>query len=275
MAIRFAAPSAMALAAALLLTPAAHAQGFYSFYGMSPRQIVGMLDDDGYQLRGPLMRRGDVYVCDVVSVTGRSARLIVDARDGHVIERFASVPRERRFGDEPNRMRPPRDIGDNGPRRSADDDDSTSSRQTAMGGGFHPLPHFNGGDALFGMQPTPTPQAAGRAKPKHHATRRHKEPAVAKGSGAKDSVAKDSGAKGAAATVDAKASDKPTDTSSSVAAVAPSAGVTPAKPEATPKPAPSAAREQAKADSDKRVVAAPKPAAAHKKLNDLPVGTLD
>ena len=269
MAIRFAATSAMALAAALLVTPAAHAQGYYSFYEMSPRQIVGMLDDDGYRLRGPLMRRGDVYVCDVVSVTGRPARLIVDARDGRVIERFASAPRHRDFGDGPDGMRPPRDIDDDGPRRSADDEDSTSNRQTAMGGAFHPPPHVYGGDTLFGMQSTPAPETARRAKPKHHAIRKHKEPAVAKGSGAKDSAATPD------ASADAKASDKPADASSSVAAVAPSAGVTPAKPEATPKPAPSPEREQAKADSDKHVVAAPKPATAHKKLNDLPVGTLD
>ena len=48
MAIRFAAASGLALAAALSVATPARAQGFFSFYEMSPRQIVGMLADDGY-----------------------------------------------------------------------------------------------------------------------------------------------------------------------------------------------------------------------------------
>ncbi len=45
MAIRFAATSALALAAALLMAPAARAEGFLSFFEMSPRQIAGMVQD--------------------------------------------------------------------------------------------------------------------------------------------------------------------------------------------------------------------------------------
>ena len=256
MAIRFAATSALALAAALLVTPAARAQGFFSFFEMSPRQIADILEDDGYRLRGPMLRRGDVYVCNVVSITGRPARLIVDARDGHVLERYASTPRRRHVGDEAGGLRPPRDIGD-----GASGDADSSGRQTAMGGDFNSSSRAYGSDGLFGWKPTPD-AADQRAKPKHHAIRKHKEPAVAKDSGAMP---------------DAKASDKPTDGSSSVAVVAP--GGEPAKPEATPKPAPSPEREQAKADLEKRAVPEPAPApkaeAPHKKLNDLPVGTLD
>jgi hypothetical protein len=286
MAIRIAATSALALAAALLVTPAAHAQQFFSFFEMSPGQIAGMLNDDGYQLSGPLMRRGNVYVCDVVSVTGRPARLIVDARDGHVLERFAAVPHRRRLADAPAALRPPRDIGDEDASGSgdedasrSDDDEDSGRRQTAMGGSFNAPSRVYGSDALFGWKPTPapTPEAASHPKPRHHASRKHKEPAVAKSSGVAPT-----------ASADAKSSDKPSDASSSVAAVAPSAGVTPIKPDAAPKseskseskpeakPAPE--REQAKADPDIRPVVAapaPKPAASHKKLNDLPVGTLD
>lgn len=260
MAIRFAATSALALAAALLVTPAARAQGFFSFFEMSPRQIADILEDDGYRLRGPMLRRGDVYVCNVVSITGRPARLIVDARDGHVLERYASTPRRRHVGDEAGGLRPPRDIGD-----GASGDADSSGRQTAMGGDFNSSSRAYGSDGLFGWKPTPD-AADQRAKPKHHAIRKHKEPAVAKDSGATPD-----------ASADAKASDKPTDGSSSVAVVAP--GGEPAKPEATPKPAPSPEREQAKADLEKRAVPEPAPApkaeAPHKKLNDLPVGTLD
>ena len=77
MAIRFAAASGLALALALAVAAPAQAQGFFSFFEVSPRQIAGLLEDDGYQLRGPMLRRGDVYVVDAVSVSGRSARLIV------------------------------------------------------------------------------------------------------------------------------------------------------------------------------------------------------
>ena len=279
MAIRIAATSALALAAALLVTPAAQAQQFFSFFEMSPGQIAGMLNDDGYQLRGPMMRRGNVYVCDVVSVTGRPARLIVDARDGHVLERFAAVPRRRRFDDAPPGLRPPRDVGDDGPPRSGDDEDS-SSRQTAMGGDFNSPSRVYGSDALFDWKSTPAPTSgpAPHPKPRHHehASRKHKEPAVAK-----DSTA------APVASADAKASDKPADTSSSVAAVAPSAGAPSVKPDAAPKinaapkpeAKPSSEREQAKAETPTHPAVAPAPApkaeTTHKKLNDLPVGTLD
>jgi len=263
MAIRFAAASALALAAALLVAPAARAQGFFSFFEMSPRQIAGMLEDDGYRLRGPMFRRGDVYVCDVVSITGRPARLVVDARDGHVLERFASTPHRRHVGDAPGGLRPPRDIGDDGSFRSSGDADSTGGHQTAMGGDFNATSRAYGG-GLFGWGPAPTPDAQPRPKPKHHAIRKHKEPAVAKDSGATPD-----------ASADAKASDKPTDGSSSVAAVAPSGESS--KPDAAPKPTASPDRDQAKADSEKRALPdpAPKAEAPHKKLNDLPVGTLD
>jgi hypothetical protein len=274
MAIRFATTSALALAASLLVAPAARAQGFFSFFEMSPRQVAGMLEDDGYRLRGPMLRRGDVYICDVVSITGRPARLIVDARDGRVLERFANNPHWRRSGD--GGLRPPRDVGDNGQSRSWDNGDSSAAgRQTAMGGDFNAPSRVYGSDALFGgwkSDAAPTPNAEPRPKPKHHASKKHKEPAVAKDSAASPD-----------ASADAKTSDKPTD-SSSLAAVAPSAGADVGKPdaaktEATPRPMPSPDREQAKAEGEKRPIVAPSPApkveAPHKKLNDLPVGTLD
>ena len=277
MAIRIAAASALALAAALVVAQPARAQ-FFSFFQMSPGQIVGMLNDDGYQLRGPMMRRGNVYVCDVVSVTGRPARLIVDARDGRVLERFAAVPHRRRFDDEPDALRPPRDVGDDGPPRSADDEDRRpTGRRRWAATSMRPRGSMAATLCSIGSRrrrqrrrPIPSPNimraASARSRPSP-----------------KDSTATP------AATADAKASDKPADAASSVAAVAPSAGVAPAKPEAapkavapkssaTPKPAPSPEREQAKADTDAPAATAPAPKAEaphKKKLNDLPVGTLD
>ncbi len=260
MAIRIAATSAFALAAALVVAQPARAQ-FFSFFQMSPSQIAGMLNDDGYRLRGPMIRRGDVYLCDVVSVTGRPARLIVDARDGHVLERFAASPHRRHFGDPPGALRPPRDVGDDDPSRSAGDDASTGPK-TAMGGDFNSPSRAYGSDALFNWKSTPAPtsEATTHPKPKHHASRKRKDTAVAKESPA---PADSTGA-------------KPADASASVAAVAPSAPAAPseaAPKSATPTPAPE--REQAKADAPAAAAPAPKPEAPRKKLNDLPVGTLD
>src|SRR5271156_133286 len=101
MAFRFATTSGLALAAALFAAGQTKAQSFFGSYELSPRQVVGVLSDDGYQLRGPMMRRGDVYVCDAVSVSGRSVRLIVSARDGRVIDRYA-IDDRRRSGDDGN-----------------------------------------------------------------------------------------------------------------------------------------------------------------------------
>jgi hypothetical protein len=271
MAIRFATASGLALAAALVFAGPARAQGFFSVYEMTPRQIVGMLADDGYELRGPMLRRGDVYVADVTSVSGRSVRLIVSARDGRIVERFATTPRWRHDDDEDvSRVaRAPRYDDDSEPA------DRGSSSQMALGDLFNPPSRVYGNDSLFA--PKPTPPAAipddSSPKPKHHVARKHKDSNVAK----------------------APASDapKPADAGSSVAAVAPNPAPEPKKPAVDPvKPAPTEAAKpaepapkpepaQAKAD-EKRATAEPAPAPVRrvdapprKKLNDLPVGTLD
>lgn len=140
MAIRSLAISGLTLAAALTVAQPGRAQSFFSFYEMSPRQIVGMLEDDGYQLRGPMFRRGDVYVCNVVSVSGRPARLIVDARDGHVLENYAGrAPRWRDLNsaDAPQGAHPPRDVGSDD-RGAASNDEGTSRRQEALGDLLNP-----------------------------------------------------------------------------------------------------------------------------------------
>ena len=50
------------------------------------------LDAGGYTLTGPLIRRGDVYLADVV--VGRSGfeRLVIDAGSGRIVERFRARP---------------------------------------------------------------------------------------------------------------------------------------------------------------------------------------
>jgi len=284
MAFRFATTSGLALAAALFAAGPTRAQSFFDSYQLSPRQVAGVLSDDGYQLRGPIMRRGDVYVCDAVSVSGRSVRLIVSARDGHVIDRYATDDR-RRYADDG------KDWGWSRPPRTVDEDDDKSAQprnQFALGDLFNPPSRVYGND-MFAPKPTPAPSptsdSAEAPKPKHHALKKHHEsaPAVAK-------------APASEPTPVAQPSATP---SPSVAAVAPSApeksAVEPPKPAPTPdvvKPAPTpdaAASptpqpKQATVANDKpAAVEAQKPVAPvtqkpesqRKKINDLPVGTLD
>lgn len=290
MSFRFAATSGLALAAALVLSNAAGAQSFFSYYEMSPRQIVGMLADDGYELRGPMWRRGDVYICDVTSVSGRGARLIVDAHDGHVLQRFASVPRARN-SDEEGSLRPPRDVGF-GSNRDAEQDERAAPRRSQLATGDAPSPQSRdfGDDSALSPKPPAilsAPDEATSPRPKHSATKKHRAPSVAKVS--PDAAPTPEAAKPTAA---------PTP---SMAAVAPSsaaeerkpaeAAVKPAPIEATkpaaeiaPAPTPSPAPVQTKIETEKRtaseadaapVAQKPKAEPARKKINDLPVGTLE
>jgi hypothetical protein len=278
MAFRFATTSALALAAALFAAGPTRAQGFFDSYQLSPRQVAGVLSDDGYQLRGPIIRRGDVYVCDAVSVSGRSVRLIVSARDGRVIDRYATDDR-RRYADDG------KDWGWSRPPRTADEDEDRAAQprnQFALGDLFNPPSRVYGNDSLFGPRPTPSPSptsdSTDTAKPKHHAIKKHRDPAVAK-------------APASEPTPGAQPSATP---SPSVAAVAPDkSSVETPKPVATPdvgKPTPDAAAsptpqpKQTTVENDKPAAVEtekPTPPVTHKpeiqrkKINDLPVGTLD
>lgn len=283
MAIRFAAASGLALAAALMVASPARAQ-FFRFFDISPRQVAVMLEDDGYQLRGPLTRRGDVYVCDAVSLSGRSVRLVLSAHDGHILERFAAPPRWRDAEeDDAPRMRRSRDLDDD-----RDTEGRSRRRDMALGDLFTPPSRIYGNDGVLSSKPTPpaTLPDAPLPKPKPHAAKKHKEPAVVK----------------APAPEPTPSAEAPkTDAGSSVAAVAPNPAPEPKKPAveqvkpaegprvieinrpaAETKPAPAPTPATTKAEVEKRPVeTAPAPVKPKsevkpaKKLNDLPVGTLD
>ena len=62
--------------------------------------VRAMLNDDGYRVVGRIQRKGPVYLADVIDLRGRSARLIIDAEDGEILERY----------DGADAPRPPRDI---------------------------------------------------------------------------------------------------------------------------------------------------------------------
>ncbi len=84
----------VAAAALLAVAPAARAQGLFSLFSApSPYDIERGLDASGYALTGPLVRRGNVYLVDVV-VEGRgdSERLVIDSQSGRIIERFRIRP---------------------------------------------------------------------------------------------------------------------------------------------------------------------------------------
>jgi hypothetical protein len=250
MAFRSAAISAFVLATALALAQPGRAQGFFSFYEMSPRQIVAVLERGGYELRGPMYRRGGVYVCDVVSVSGRPARLIVDARDGHILERYAVRAPSRDSADAPPGLRPPRNVGmDNW------GGEANSRGQMALDDRLNPPSRVYGGDSLFGSWSSDAPAP----KPKRHAVKKHKEPSVAK-------------APSEATTAEKPAANAPS-TSAAVAPEPSKPGQDAAKP--TAEPAPVQTKAEAEKSPEPKPATGPKPEPQRKKLNDLPVGTLD
>ena len=81
---------AAAAAVLIALSPAAKAQGLFSFFGggPSPYEIERQLDAGGYTLTGPMIRRGDVYVADVVIGRNDFERLMIDVETGRIVERF-------------------------------------------------------------------------------------------------------------------------------------------------------------------------------------------
>jgi hypothetical protein len=94
--IQFTAAAAVLLAAA----PAARAQGLFSVFGGGPSSydIERRLDAAGYSRTGPLIRRGDVYLADVVLPgRGDAQRLVIDAATGRILQRFRA--RQARWRD--------------------------------------------------------------------------------------------------------------------------------------------------------------------------------
>ncbi len=293
MIIRFAATSRLALAVALVVATPAAAQSFFSYYEMSPRQIAGMLADDGYEIRGPMYRRGDVYICDVISVSGRPARLIVDAHDGHVVERFASAPRWR-YSTEDESLRPPRNIG-GGDDRQADQDERSAPHRSdlTLGDVLGPQTRVYGNDNLLSQKPpSPSivPDESAAPKPKHSAVKKHRPSSVAKAipvvPETTPSPEVPTPAAVAPSSVAAVAPNGAGDVKKSTEEAARPAPTVAAKPaaELAPTPAASPKPGQSKPETEKHTVSEaerapapekPKVDPAHKKINDLPVGTLE
>jgi len=114
-----------AVAAVFLALPtAAQAQGLFFLFGdPSPYEIERRLEAAGYVVTGPLTMRGDVYLADVLVRGEGPERLVIDAHNGAIIERFrgrpdrwreAAAPPPPAWSDDPtlwNGPRPPAAIG--------------------------------------------------------------------------------------------------------------------------------------------------------------------
>ena len=57
-----------------------------------PGEIYRIVADHGYQVTGGLQRNGRVYLVNVVDRWGRALRLVVDAYQGDILQRFATAP---------------------------------------------------------------------------------------------------------------------------------------------------------------------------------------
>ena len=80
----------LALAAILLCAAAAPAQAqwFNLGSGLRPEQVEREIMVSGYQLTGPITRNGGVYLADVLGPRGEPQRLLVDATDGRLLQRY-------------------------------------------------------------------------------------------------------------------------------------------------------------------------------------------
>ena len=89
---------ALALAASLLSVGAtsANAQWFrWSNWdnALSPMQVERMVQASGYRLTGPVMRNGPVYLANVLGREDDRERLVIDARDGRLLQRYGAGAR--------------------------------------------------------------------------------------------------------------------------------------------------------------------------------------
>ncbi|HEV3044428.1 MAG TPA: hypothetical protein VGY52_11210 [Roseiarcus sp.] len=102
-----------------LSAPAAHAQFFNFFFrdGLQPVDIQSMLEDRGLELIAPLRRNGAVYVADVEGPRGGTMRLVIDANNGRIVQRFRIG--SPRFDANLGVPRPPVDMGGAEPDQSA------------------------------------------------------------------------------------------------------------------------------------------------------------
>jgi len=94
---RLAAAAAVAMSLGAAGAPEAKAQFFPPLGAASPGEIAARLRAQGFALTGPLIRRGTVYLADVKSPSGRQ-RLVLDAWSGEILQSFVARGRDWRPG---------------------------------------------------------------------------------------------------------------------------------------------------------------------------------
>ena len=72
--------------------PRPRRKALFPFFGGGPSSydIERRLEAGGYELTHPLVRRGDVYLADVVFGRDDAERLVIDAETGRIVQRFRS-----------------------------------------------------------------------------------------------------------------------------------------------------------------------------------------
>ncbi len=251
-----------AAAIVILSAPAARAQGLFSFFEPSPQQIARGLADSGYEIRSALVRRGDVYVCDVRDARGGRERLVIDARTARIVERFPARVHGWRYAQQ----------GDWGGRdRNGDFADSWNGRPrppSAVPGGDASSP-----EVIYGISPDSPAASIEKPRVRTHVAKKPAPP-----------VAKLTEPTPPPTTVAPAAEAPPAPPLATTTVQPQSPGVVEVKPE-PPKPEAPQPAEAKPAEAAKPVAqaqptavaptptATPKPKA--KALNDLPVTPLD
>lgn len=260
-------------AALVLLAPAVRAQGLFDFFDPSPQRIEIQLERAGYELRAPIVRRGDVYTADVLAGNGALERLVIDAHTTKIVGRYPArargwreaPPDWRNRGDYadvwPGAPRPPRAVGpeydDFGPIcRPTVPDEFTRADPSAPPGFLYDDPSARGANV---DRPRPKPHVVAKPKPSSPAP-------VAKAAPTAPDAAQAPDASAAPVTENAKSAH------ADVAAPA----VEPVKPAPAAEPAKPAAEAKPVAEATAAPPAPqPRPSPKPKALNDLPVTPLD
>src|SRR5579863_1475186 len=90
--------AALALAASVLSLGATSASAQFLFgwdRALPPMQIERMVEASGYRLTGPVMRNGPVYLANVFGRDNDRERLVIDARDGRLLQRYGAQARRQ------------------------------------------------------------------------------------------------------------------------------------------------------------------------------------
>lgn len=92
--------AALALAAGLMTLGATSADAQWFRWprwdaALPAVEVERLLEESGYRLTGPVYRNGPVYVANVLGRGADAERLIIDAHDGRLLQRYALAPARR------------------------------------------------------------------------------------------------------------------------------------------------------------------------------------